>query len=896
MSKHRFSQRLADHTHSFINAATCAIRAIGTIAAWSCVAFICETSLGDNREPTQAQLDFFEQRIRPLLVSNCYACHSADTKPAGELRVDDLHGLLTGGAGGAGIVPGAPEKSLLIKRVTETNAKRRMPQDSEPLSEQQISDLKQWIKDGAAWPALDHTEFKEAPNERYEELKANHWAFQPLKKVSVPQPADRSWSRDDIDRFVRAAQESNGVSPVGDATRLALLRRLSFDLTGLPPTEDEIKAFLADGSITATEQVVDRLLGSKAFGERWGRHWLDIARYGESTGPSRNIPYPHAWRYRNYVIDSLNDDVPFNRFIEEQIAGDLLPAASDAERDRLVTATGFLALGVKDVNQRFKTRFDMDNVDEQIDVVTRSVLALTASCARCHDHKYDPVPTSDYYALAGIFTSSVNAAGVRNKMGGGGLAYYVPENLVRLGVEVPSAPHEQIDALKQKVEKAKAEWDAIRGTPEGKSPGPNGQPKQRRFRVAYERLQNELNDLIDPAARGAAAHGVRDAEHVADTAIRLRGEAEKWGPVVPRGFLTAFHVPDAPQIDKTRSGRLELATWLTSPANPLSSRVAVNRVWHYLFGRGIVSTVDNFGINGDLPTHPELLDYLANEFVEDGWSLKRLVRRLVLTRSYQLAAINSSENVAIDPENRWVWQRSPRRLEAEELRDSMLAISGQLDPSRPDGPPTKPLKMIELADNGAEAKVIHDAADQSVRRSVYLPLLRGLTPKTLDAFDPAEQTLVTGARDHTTVPSQSLYMLNSAFVRRQSLVLAEQIQPRKELDHETRIQLIYHRILGRPADNEEVALASSFLNDYRKVSETFIAETKAKPQPTDALIAVAEPVEEPADSVELVDPDQADQTGVPIVEEFIPSDDAEAEVWVGLIQALFGSAEFRFVF
>ena len=288
------------------------------------------------------------------------------------------------------------------------------------------------------------------------------------------------------------------------------------------------------------------------------------------------------------------------------------------------------------MNQRFKVRFDMDNVDEQIDAVSRSVLGLTVTCARCHDHKFDPIPQTDYYALAGIFTSTDNAAGVRNKMGGGGLDYYDPANLVALAGELPPVPPEQLEKLKADLEKAKKEWDAIRGTPEGLKLAANGQPTQRPFRLKYEKLQNELANLTDPTARGFAVHGVRDAKKIGDTELRIRGEAEKLGPVVPRGFLTAFTVAGAAPVPAKQSGRLELADWLTSPNNPLTPRVAVNRVWQHLFGTGIVSTVDNFGVSGAAPSNPELLDHLANRFIRDGWSTKRLVRTLVLTRAYRL--------------------------------------------------------------------------------------------------------------------------------------------------------------------------------------------------------------------------------------------------------------------
>ncbi|RYD76459.1 MAG: DUF1553 domain-containing protein, partial [Verrucomicrobiaceae bacterium] len=459
-------------------------------------------------------------------------------------------------------------------------------------------------------------------------------------------------------------------------------------------------------------------LASTAFGERWGRHWLDIARYGESTGPSRNIPYPHAWKYRDYVLDAVNKDVPFNRFVQEQVAGDLLPAADNKERDRLLTATGFLALGVKDVNQRFKIRFQMDNVDEQIDTVTRSVLGLTVSCARCHDHKFDPVPTTDYYSLAGIFTSTDDRAGLRNRMGGSGLAYFDPSMLVRLSSELPPPDPEKVAKLQSQVDETKKAWDAIRGTPEGLKRAANGQPTQRPFRLKYEKAQRELMALTNA---GEAVHGVSDAKKIADTQVRIRGEAERLGPEVPRGFLTTFNVPDAPAVNPAQSGRLELARWLTSPKNPLTPRVAANRVWQHLFGDGLVTTVDNFGVKGDTPSHPELLDHLANRLVENGWSMKKLVRELVLTRSYRMGSDATPEGIALDPANRLVWRHSPRRMAAEEIRDSILAVADRLQTTPPDKAPVKELRMIEIRDNGNEAAGLLREAGRGLYRSFYLP-------------------------------------------------------------------------------------------------------------------------------------------------------------------------------
>jgi hypothetical protein len=856
-------------------------------------------------EPDPEKLEFFEKRIRPLLVGQCHACHAAETKPAGGLRVDDFHGLLAGGNSGAGIVPGKSDESLLIQRVTDPNENRRMPREGRSLTEEEIADLRYWIEDGAAWPPQEIPEdFTGQEESWYAQLREDHWAWQPLGQFEVPQPSNRQWARDAIDQFVLARLEAAELKPVGDADKLALLRRVTFDLTGLPPTEQEIDSFLEDESSQAWERVVDRLLASTAFGERWGRHWLDVARYAESTGPSRNIPYPFAWNYRDYVIDSINADIPYNRFVQEQIAGDLLPAETDQQRDRLAIATGFLALGVKDVNQRFENRFDMDNVDDQIDVVTRSILATTVTCARCHDHKFDPIPTTDYYALAGIFTSTVNAAGVRNQMGGSGMAYYVPKKLVHLRRELPEPPADVVEELTAKVAKAKEAWDAIRGTPEGLKLRPNGQPFQRRFRITYENLQAELNALTDRPSRGGAVHGARDAETIADAHVRIRGETEQLGPLVPRGFLTAFEVPDAPEVNPEQSGRLELAQWLISRQNPLTPRVAVNRIWHHLFGRGLVSTVDNFGYNGNVPTHPELLDYLASQFVEDDWSLKRLIRRLVLTRTYQLSAEVGQQQLAVDPANRLLWRHSPRRLSAEEIRDSILAASGQLDPQRPEGSPTAALPMREIRDDGPEANQLREAADRSRYRSVYLPLLRGIIPRPLEVFDPVEQTLVTGARQNTTVPSQALFLLNSTFVRWQSLELAQRLQADMGQDDSERIRTAYRLILGRHPDSWEIEAARDFIANYSQLfngdSQTFpITQPLAvNAEPGHAEVAGVRPTTARTETEDTV-PDagasdgESDEEVTSISDAAVVAADSETQAWLAFLQALFGSAEFR---
>jgi cytochrome c553 len=788
---------------------------------------------------------FFEKKVRPLLVANCYTCHSAETNSRSGLRVDDRNGLLVGGSRGPAIVPGNPDGSLLIKAVGY-HGKLKMPPER-PLAESDVAILRRWIKEGAFWTKVDPAAADRRVTADYGRLRKEHWAWQPLRDPRPPHVANDAWSRDAIDRFLLARMNEKGVKPVGDADRFPLIRRVTFDLIGLPPSLAEIDAFVADRSPTslALVRVVDRLLASPSFGERWGRHWLDVARYAESTGSARNLPFPHAWRYRDYVIDAFNNDKPYDEFIREQIAGDLLLSSTQAERTEHLIATGFLALGVKDVNQRFKVRYVMDNIDEQIDTVTRSVLALTASCARCHDHKFEPIPTADYYALAGIFSSTDMCAALRNKMGGGGLDYFDPQMLLLLS--------------------------------------PAAQATQK-------------------ASKGPVALGARDAKVVTDAAIRIRGIAENHGATVRRGFLSVVHYPGQPAVDVKQSGRLQLAEWLTSPQNPLASRVIVNRVWHHLFGEGLVKTVDNFGVTGDAPSHPELLDHLAQRFLRDGWSIKRLVRTIVLTRAYQLSSDAPPANVEVDPENELLWRHAPRRLEAEEIRDASLVASGQLDLARPVGSPAMNLPVSELTNNGPQAKRLVAAAQASRHRSVYLPLLRGLTPESLAVFDFAEQGMVTGDRDTTTVAPQALYLLNDPFVMGQSRGLAERLLRESQLSEIQRVDLAYRLTLGRRATPAESRRAVAYIAEYlAATSDTHVA---ARSAPNPAKGPAAKPpraknqkrttrpvVAKPARTRDPAS--RPDRTSAS--ESAAASHSVQIDTWASFCQALLDSAEFRYL-
>ena len=856
-----------------------------------------------NRD--SAKVEYFEKRIRPLLIDNCYNCHSADNGGKGGLRVDDRNGLIEGGGRGPGISPGKPAGSLLIKAVRHQSGLEMPPKKQ--LTEEQINDLEKWIADGAVWPAAEVPEGLIGPKPEYEKRRKDHWAWQPLNDSSPPRIDNSSFAFNEIDQFILAKLNENRLQPVSDADKPALIRRVTFDLTGLPPIGDEIANFLADTSPEAYEKVVDRLLKSPAFGERWARHWLDIARYGESTGSARNLPMPHAWRYRDYVINAFTNDKPYNQFIREQIAGDLLPANSVEEKAEQLIATGFLAIGVKDVNQRFKIRYIMDNVDEQIDTVSRSILGLTASCARCHDHKFDPIPTVDYYALAGIFQSSDLCAGLRSKMGGGGLDYYDSSLLLHVGPKSKPSPEiaQKIEEQTKVIAIASAEFEAIRGTPDGAVLDKNGQSKEQAARENVNKAERELSVLNDPANFGDIAYGVRDSQRIADTEIRIRGEAEQQGPRVPRGFLSVLSFSDQPKINSKQSGRLELADWLTSERNPLTQRVIVNRIWQHLFSKGIVLSVDNFGVTGDRPSHPELLDFLARSFTSNGWSVKKLVRMIVLSHSYRLSSDNSEANTVVDPSNRLIWQHTPRRLEAEEIRDAMLVSSGKLNRRRPETSPSSGLKVIEIQNNGIEARRLIEATRTSVFRSLYLPLVRGIAPRSLEVFDFADQGLVTGTRDSTTVPTQALYLMNDPFVREQALGFAERLLQNVELNDTQRIIAAYQIALCRSPSLAEIDQASRHIAAVEAiVRESNLANSQAsvdfQNSPVDPAGTLLAGSQNGATAVR-VPSESSIASGTPKSNEG-SSDDKPIDTkgpkttaWTSFCQALFGAAEFRFL-
>lgn len=770
---------------------------------------------------------FFEKKIRPVLVTECYACHSTEkgNKVRGGLTLDTREGLRKGGDTGPAIVPGNPGRSLLIKALGHANPKLAMP-PMKKLDASIVRDFEDWIRQGAPDP---RSEIKVASKYVVDiEKGRSHWAYQPPKKPAVPAVKQAAWPRSDVDRFVLSALEAKGLVPVADADRRTLLRRVSFDLTGLPPEPAEVEAFVADTTPEAFEKVIDRLLASPRFGEKWARHWLDIARYAESTGKTVNFAYPHAWRYRDYVIAAFNADKPYDRFIKEQLAGDLMKSDDPKETAERLIATGFLAIGPKTLNERNGIKFELDVADEQIDVTTQAFLGITAACARCHDHKFDPIPQKDYYALAGIFRSTETAYGtVRyiNAQRPGTLLTLPKEANATAGVSkltdserkrveeqiksVRSSMKNSKDSLQQffangQISLLQARLDAFdsEGNPKLVAMGVRDKPAGSAFGQPKGRLG------------GFAGFTFSGTRTIAESPIYIRGEPDQPGDTrVPRGTLQVM-TKSPLKISAKSSGRLELAEWIAGKENPLTARVMVNRIWLQLFGRGLVPTADDFGMAGRPPTHPDLLDHLAHRFTDHGWAVKKLIKYLVLSRVYQLESKANSAAMEIDPDNTLLWRMTPRRLDAENLRDAILAVSGQLERTPPVGSVVARVgegPVVRFRSGVGVSAAINDP--RNVHRSIYLPIIRDDLPEALSLFDAADPSLITSDRPKTTVPSQGLFLLNNAFVMRAADATAEKLM-KKDSDAE-RIREAFSRFYSRPATVREVAGAEAFLKAYR---------------------------------------------------------------------------------
>lgn len=1061
-------------------------------------------------------LELFEKEIRPVLLDKCVGCHGPD-KQKGGLRLDSRHGWMTGGDTGPAIVPGDPEKSILFKAVEYEGRDFKMPPKGK-LPKKSIRAFAEWIRLGASDPREAVAEAAKKPMSPTVEEGRSFWSFQPVRKPTVPKPRDDKWSATDIDRYILSRLEEAGLKPVKDATKTTLIRRLYFDLIGLPPTPEQI----AQAQGRKLEELIDELLASRHFGERWGRHWLDVVRFAESSGGGRTLLMPGAWRYRDYVIDAFNADMPYDQFVREQLAGDLLKSSDWREKGRQITATAFLVLGPTNYELQDKDVLEMDIIDEQLDTLGKAFMGMTIGCARCHHHKFDPIRTEDYYGMAGVFKSTrsvvhnnvskwwetdlplppddeekaqANARKLaalnadltkaqgelkqldtkprkKSKMGRSSIASlpgivvdntkakfegawiqststgnYVGENyrhdenmdkaaksatfapvLPKAGryeVQISSAPAgnrssntpvtiyhnggetkvlvdqkrpgpvngrdslgvfefdpakqpkavittedtdgvviadailfipledsaladvpelpkpEDVDipenipfivADKSKLEgvvvdnteaKLVGEWKHSVHTPpfvgasyihdlkEGKgeksatftpdlpeagtyevrvshntnirrstnapvtirhadgvaklrinegeeapinklfrsvgryrfeagrkgsvtisNEGTDGkyvivdsvqfirfltdkekQAENNRSRQ-FAKLQRSIKELQD-RIKAVTAEGpsrvkvmsVRDEEPdgLGDIHIAIRGVAANKGRITPRSVMQVATLGEMPKIPAEQSGRLEFAHWLTAPEHPLAARVMANRVWYWLFGRGIVSTVDNFGATGSEPTHPELLDFLAVRFVEEGWSVKQLVREIVRSRVYQLDSNPSAEAKKVDPDNRLLSHTKRKRLDAESIRDALLLLSGQLD------------RKLGGSNIKKGTKIEYGYQFTSTRRSVYVPVFRNTLPELFSTFDFADPNIQIGSRSSSTIAPQALLLMNSPFVIEQSKAAAEALLQRSELTKKERINQAYLQVVGRNPSTREFELAARFLGDSNKI-------------------------------------------------------------------------------
>jgi hypothetical protein len=739
--------------------------------------------------PTPEQVRFFESSIRPLLAENCYKCHGPDRHKS-DLRLDSAEGIRKGGTSGTPlIVPGQPEQSLLIKAVGYQDESLRMPPRGK-LSARQIADLTRWVRIGAPYPPS-------APGDA-RATGRGFWAFQPPADPPVPVVRDTAWPRSPLDRFVLAQLEAKSLRPAPPADKRTLIRRATFDLTGLPPTPEEIHAFLADDAPEAFARVVDRLLASPRYGERWGRHWLDVARYADSNGLDENVAYGNAWRYRDYVVAAFNHDKPYDQFLLEQLAGDLLPPPPDlAIRHERLIATGFLALGPKVLAEVDEKKMETDIIDEQIDTVGRAVMGLTLGCARCHDHKFDPIETEDYYALAGIFKSTRTMESYQKIARWYEHPLATEQDLARQAAHARQVTQRK-EAIQKLVRKAN---EQLQGKP---TPAEASYPAE--IKAELKRLREELAQVEKAAPVLPSAMGATEGT-VADTAVHIRGSHLSLGKVVPRHVPHVLAGPGQPVFDGKQSGRLQLARWLVRREHPLTSRVMVNRLWRWHFGQGIAPAADNFGKLGGLPVNQPLLDWLAHRFVDNGWSIKAMHRLILVSSTYQMSSAHDTRAAEIDPENRLHWRADVRRLEAEAIRDALLAVSGTLDPAI-GGPVLHVANRGYLFDHTSRDTTRYD----SRRRSLYLPVIRNHLYDVFQLFDAPDATVLNGDRATTTVAPQALFMLNSDLVGRASESLAAELLQRSESDV-SRIQRLYRRAYGRDATVAEVGKARALIAD-----------------------------------------------------------------------------------
>ncbi len=815
-------------------------------------------------ELSREHLEFFEKRIRPVLAERCYECHStAAKKSKGGLTLDTRAGVLKGGETGPGFVPGDPEKSRLIEAVRYHNRDLQMPPKSR-LPAEQVRDLEQWVKLGAPDPRVETVAQSTAKRGLSVAEGREFWAFRPLREEKViskevispnaartPAPSRLSTQllitnhSSTLDAFINAKLAEKKLTPAPPADPRVFIRRATFDLTGLPPTPEETEAFVrACASIgnrqSAITNLIDRLLASTAYGERWGRHWLDVARYADSNGLDENVAFGNAWRYRDYVVNSFNADKPFDRFVQEQIAGDLMPAESTPQRHEQLTALGFLSVGPKLLAEPDKVKLEMDLIDEQIETLGRAFLGMTIGCARCHDHKFDPLPTADYYALAAIFKSTRTMDDLKTIA-----KWHEPEVATPAERAVVEAHQKRVVEQKAAIAKLVASANKPLVTDKGLKEVPKNPETQYPTNTVAElkQLREALATLEKDTPELPSTMGVSDATNVVKALpIHIRGSHLTLGQPAPRGFPQVMQVANLrAEMPAQQSGRLELARWLAAPEHPLTARVMVNRIWRWHFGQGLVGSTDNFGVLGDRPSHPELLDWLARRFIAEGWSVKAMHRLIMSSAVYQRAAqrgAGAGESLVIsnqsatetkparlqtkhsalitnhsltqaDPDNRLLSHFPLRRLEAEEIRDAVLFVAGSLD--RTMGGKTIPVKNREFFFN-------HTSKDattyDSPRRALYLPVVRNNVYDLFEQFDFPDPAVPNGNRNATVVAPQALLMLNSDLVGKAAEKFAASLLASAS-DDARRIELAYQKAYARPPTAKELARAKKFLADFK---------------------------------------------------------------------------------
>jgi hypothetical protein len=732
--------------------------------------------------------EFFEKQVRPLLVERCFKCHAGDVREGG-LRLDSHEGLLKGGDSGPAIAVAQPTESLILTAVNYLD-EPKMPPDGK-LSDAQLDVLRKWVESGAPWPGDDGPVEAVQTSAKWEPTLAQRawWAFQPVSRPSIPVVKDTVWPQTEIDAFILAELEAHELAPAPRADSRTWLRRVTFDLIGLPPTPDELDAFLSDDSPQAREQVVERLLASPTYGQRWGRHWLDIVRYadyhdGDAKARDANCEPLNAWRYRDWVVDSFNRDLPYDQFIIHQIAGDQLPDPGGREfyADGLV-ATTFLSNGVWDRGDADKEKMLSDMVDDNVDTVGKAFLGLTIGCARCHDHKFDPVSTRDYYGLAGIFYSSR----VLKDLGGKGANYFI--NRIPLA---DKAVVEQRDALVKQIADCNTKIKAL----DDKNPRTPEEDAKRASLIKQRDEQQAVLPPEPPYAEAAIEGGTPGSlfPGIQDVPVHIRGSYTRLGAVVPRHFPEFFAGTEQSPIT-SGSGRRELAAWVASTANPLTARVIVNRIWHWHFGAGLVRTPNNFGMLSEPPSHPALLDWLASQFVADGWSIKLLHRRIVLSAAYAQSDEATPDKLRSDPENRLLSRFVPQRLEAEAIRDAMLSVAGMLD-TTPGGPAGDDLN--------------------APRRSLYVQTARWDRGSFAMLFDAANMDASDEKRTVSTVAPQALFLLNHPFTLDRARDLAARLSREVPGDDATaataRIDRAYRLLFGRSPTAAESDLALTLIS------------------------------------------------------------------------------------